>query len=51
MMFPLCMKCAEESSDRFSHSEDERSLVGTWVTFELFKFLDCRYRLLLVYEI
>ena len=28
MMFPLCMKCAEESSDRFSHSEEERSLVG-----------------------
>ena len=49
MMFPLCMKCAEESSVRCSHSKEERSLVGTWVTFEL--FVDCVYRLLLVYEI
>ena len=51
MMFPLCMKCAEDSSDSFSHSKEERSLVGTWVTFALFKALDCGYRLLLVYEI
>ena len=51
MMFPLCIKCAEDSSDRCSHSKEERSLVGTWVTFELFKALDSGYRLLLVYEI
>ena len=51
MMFPLCMKCAEDNSDKCSHSKEERSLVGTWVTFELFKALDCGYRLLLVYEI
>ena len=51
MMFPLCMKCAEDSSDKCSHSKEERSLVGTWVTFELFKALDCGYRLLYVYEI
>ena len=51
MMFPLCMKCAEESSDKCSHSKEERLLVGTWVTFELFKALDCGYRLLFVYEI
>ena len=51
MMFLLCMKCAERSSDRYSHSKEESSLVGTWVTFELFKALDCRYRLLLVYGI
>ena len=49
MMFPLCMKCAKESSD--SHSKEERSLVGTWVTFESFKAIDCGYRVLLVYEI
>ena len=45
------MKCAEDSSDKCSHSKEERSLVGTWVTFELFKALDCGYRLLNVYEI
>ena len=44
MMFPLCMKCAEDSSDKCSHSKEDRSLVGTWVTFELFKALDCGYR-------
>ena len=41
MMFPLCMKCAEDSSVKCSHSKEERSLVGTWVTFELFKALAC----------
>ena len=51
MMFPLCMKCAEDSSVKCSHSKEERSLVGTWVTFELFKALDCGYRLMQVYEI
>ena len=51
MMFPLCMKCAEDSSDKCTHSKEERSLVGTWVTFELFKALDCGYLLLYVYEI
>ena len=51
MMFPLCMKCAKDISDKCSHSKEERSLVGTWVTFELFKALDCGYRLLFVYEI
>ena len=50
-MFPLCMKCAEDSSVKCSHSKEERSLVGTWVTFELFKALDCGYRLMHVYEI
>ena len=51
MMFPLCMKCAEESSDRCSHSEEKSSLVGTCLSFELFKASDCGYRLLVVYEI
>ena len=51
MMFPICMKCAEDSSDKCSHSKEERSLVGTWVTFESFKAVDCGYHLLFVYEI
>ena len=45
------MKCAQESSNVCNHEKEERSLVGTWVTFELFKALDCGYQLMQVYEI
>ena len=31
------MKCAEESSNRCSVGKKERSLVGTWVSFEIFQ--------------
>ena len=51
MMFPLCKTCAEESSSTCTHTKDERALVGTWVTLEVFKALDSGYRLLYVYEI
>ena len=51
MMFPLCMKCAEESSSSCHHTLEERCLVGTWVSLELEKALDMGYRLIHVYEI
>ena len=51
LMFPLCMKCAQESSNTCNHNQDERSMVGTWITFELFKALDMGYQLIHVYEI
>ena len=35
-MFPLCRTCAETMSQtECKHSEQERSIVGTWVSEEL----------------
>ena len=43
LLFPLCMKCAKESSNTCNHDQNERAMVGTWITFELFKALDMGY--------
>jgi hypothetical protein len=52
LMFPLCRTCAEElSSAACTHNDEERALVGTWVTTELFKALDCGYTLIDVFEV
>jgi len=33
--FPLCRTCAEEQSDSCAHTDEQRSLYGAWVCFEL----------------
>ena len=54
LMFPLCRTCAErcDPSQKCTHSEDdERTLVGTWVSIELKAALEKGYELLDVYEV
>ncbi|XP_048729914.2 uncharacterized protein LOC125647269 [Ostrea edulis] len=55
LLFPLCRTCAEPGSlgsdDRYSHSDSERSLTGTWVTTELHKALELGYHLDRIHEV
>ncbi|XP_062601051.1 uncharacterized protein LOC134262702 [Saccostrea cucullata] len=55
LLFPLCRTCAERqdstSRDRCPHTDQERSLTGTWVTTELHKALDMGYTLDRIYEV
>ena len=52
LLFPLCGACAEQCyKDACGDDEQQRALVGTWVTLELFAALDRGYRLLDVCEI
>ena len=51
MVFPLCKTCADENLDQCSHNEEERALVGTWVTVEVQEALKRGYVIMDVYEI
>ncbi|XP_061170591.1 uncharacterized protein LOC133179932 [Saccostrea echinata] len=53
LLFPLCRTCAEQqdSKHRCQHTDQERSLTGTWVTTELHKALDMGYTLEQIYEV
>ncbi|XP_062616116.1 uncharacterized protein LOC134277825 [Saccostrea cucullata] len=55
LLFPLCRTCAERqdstSQDRCQHTDQERSLMGTWVTTELHKALDMGCTLERIYEV
>ena len=53
-MFPLCRSCAEKTDPhmRCTHlREEDRRLIGTWVTIKLFAALDRGYKLLDVHEV
>ncbi|XP_062614172.1 uncharacterized protein LOC134275908 [Saccostrea cucullata] len=55
LLFPLCRTCAERqdstSQHRCQHTDQERSLTGTWVTTELHKALDMGYTLERIHEV
>ncbi|XP_062570462.1 uncharacterized protein LOC134232499 [Saccostrea cucullata] len=55
LLFPLCRTCAERqdstSQHRCQHTDQERSLTGTWVTTELHKALDMGYTLERMHEV
>lgn len=51
LKFALCSSCAKIGSKVCNHNEEERSLVGTWVIFELKKAIEMGYKLLETYEI
>ncbi|XP_074648785.1 uncharacterized protein LOC141904126 [Tubulanus polymorphus] len=53
LTFPLCRTCANESNQREKchHSDDERSITGTWVTLEVQKAVKLGYKILDIYEI
>jgi len=47
LMFPLCRSCAEElRMDDCNHREDQRIILGTWVSHELKKAVDMGYKVI-----
>lgn len=51
LMFPLCNTCAEESIQCIcTHTDEERALIGTWVSLELEKAVEMGYKILEKYE-
>lgn len=55
LLFPLCRTCAEKRPQdphyRCQHTDSERFLIGTWVTSELQKALECGYQIQHIYEV
>lgn len=51
LLFPLCRSCAKEKIQKCTHTDEERSFVGTWCTNELFKALDKGYSVENIYEV
>lgn len=53
LMFPLCRSCAEEENQtsQCTHTDDERSLSGCWVSLELLKAIEKGYVVTKVHEV
>ena len=51
LMFPLCHSCMDQSSTTCHHSPDERALVGTWCTPEVYKAMDMGYEVRKISEV
>lgn len=54
LVFTLCAKCAceqNQSLQRCKHSDEERCLVGVWVTLEVNKAIEMGYRVIKIYEV
>ncbi|KAL3983293.1 interferon-induced GTP-binding protein Mx [Sarotherodon galilaeus] len=53
LMFPLCSMCAEDQNQHTAcgHSDSERVLKGTWVSFELEKAVELGYKLVSIDEV
>jgi len=52
LMFPLCAACvAEQETVSCTHTPDERALVGSWCTPEIYAAIVGGYKILEVYEV
>ena len=52
LMFPLCKICADTLNKApCTHSEQERTILGTWCHVELLKAIEKGYQILKIYEI
>ena len=51
LLFPLCRSCIGSQNNVCSHSDTERSMVGTWTSFELTLALHMGYKILKTFEI
>ncbi|KAE8597395.1 hypothetical protein XENTR_v10005656 [Xenopus tropicalis] len=52
LMFPLCYTCALNcQAELCTHSDEQRSLTGTWTTMELEVAIEKGYRIAQIYEI
>lgn len=51
LTFPLCALCAKDTDYCCSHSNDERSWIGTFVSLELQKAVEMGYVVVHIYEV
>lgn len=51
LIFGLCRTCIEFRTQTCNHSEEERSITGTWTTVEVVKALELGYELLALHEV
>ena len=52
LMFPLCKTCADTCNQATcTHTDEERAIQGMWVSVELEKALQKRYRILHIHEV
>ena len=45
LKFPLCSKCADTNQKNCDHNDQERALVGTWVSLEVDKAIEKGYKI------
>ena len=51
LMFPVCSTCSNTMNQgRCAHSDDERCIIGSWLTDEVRKAVDMGYGLVEVFE-
>jgi len=51
LKFALCSACVLNESRECTHSEEERSIIGSWVIFEVKKAIEKGYKLIETYEV
>ena len=51
LVFPLCNKCALEYTSNCNHTDNERAIIGEWVTLEIYQALRFGYKLEYIYEV
>ena len=52
LLFPLCKTCAvSKNQNKCTHSDDERSFIGTWCTNELNVAIQKGYKIQKIYEV
>lgn len=51
LIFPLCVKCAEEKTMVCDHTDEQRAFTGTWTTIEINKAVEKGYKILGIYEV
>lgn len=51
LVFALCRTCAQSESKQCKHNDEERALIGTWVSIEVNKAISLGYKVLKMYEV
>ena len=52
LMFSLCRTCMQNlQQEQCNHSEEERALIGTWVSLEIAKAIEKGYKVMEIYEV
>ena len=51
LLFPLCRSCIGDQRNSCKHSDTQRSIIGTWTSFELDKAIQKGYKIMKTYEI
>ena len=51
LVFPSCLTCAKSKKHKCNHSDNERSIIGTWTTDEVNKAIEKGYHIEKAYEV